>query len=85
MLINKDPDKDVDLNVALGSFAASGGTLYRYSSADAGAIVHEPFTASGSSAAVKLPAYSITLLDLAPEPRPAQIFSRQTPARQFDE
>ena len=49
MLINKDPDKDADLNVALGSFAASGGTLYRYSSADAGAIAHEPFTASGGS------------------------------------
>jgi hypothetical protein len=66
MLVNKDPDKDLDVHVDLGSFTASSGTVHRYSSDDATSVTHEAVTPAGRGVDLTLRAYSITLLDLAP-------------------
>jgi hypothetical protein len=65
-LINKEPEKAVALRVDLGAFRATGGSLFRYSSANATAVVHETVAPDGNGVGASLPPYSITLLDLAP-------------------
>ena len=66
VLINKDPAKAMDLHIDLGSFKAGSGSLFRYSSANASAIERGSLTTVGQGVDLSLPAYSITLLDLAP-------------------
>jgi len=62
MLVNKDPNNDMALNLDIKNFSQSGtATLYRYSSANSSGIVSAPL-ALVQQAAVTLPAYSISLL-----------------------
>jgi hypothetical protein len=65
MLINKQLDQNLTVRLELTGFAATTGTLWRYSSAEPNEIVRED-TGSGSTLEVRLPAYSITLVDLSP-------------------
>jgi hypothetical protein len=62
MLINKDPERDLQTALALPNGALTGtGTLYRYSEAAPNAITSEPLTLAADTT-VTLPAYSITLV-----------------------
>ena len=66
MLINKQPDDDLDVRVDLGAWEAASGTQYRYSEVSSDAIVPSDVAITGSAIDLLLPAYSITLLDLVP-------------------
>jgi glycosyl hydrolase family 44 len=62
MLVNKDPNNDMAVNLDIKNFSQNGTlTLYRYSAANSGGIVSTPLTLDQQSA-VTLPAYSISLL-----------------------
>jgi len=66
MLINKQPDEDVDVRVDLGAWDAASAKQFRYSEDTADAIVPSDLAIAGSGVDVELPAYSITLLELTP-------------------
>jgi hypothetical protein len=62
MLVNKDPNNAMAVNLDIKNFNHQGkATLYRYSAANSGGIVSTPF-ALDSQGAITLPAYSISLL-----------------------
>jgi hypothetical protein len=62
MLVNKDPNNDMTVNLDIKNFDHAGAaTLYRYSAANSGGIVSMPL-ALENQGAVTLPAYSISLL-----------------------
>lgn len=61
MLVNKNPNADLPATLEIKNFGPKAkATLYRYSSANPGAIVSTPVTLD-QSRAVTLPAYSISL------------------------
>jgi len=66
MLMNKQPDEDVDVRVDLGAWDAASAKQFRYSEDTADAIVPSDLAIAGSGVDVELPAYSITLLELTP-------------------
>jgi Glycoside hydrolase family 44 len=62
MLVNKNPNNDMAVNLDIKNFSQNGAaTLYRYSAANSGGIVSAPL-ALDQQDAVTLPAYSISLL-----------------------
>lgn len=62
MLVNKDPNNDMAVNLDIKNFNQNGiATLYRYSAANSGGIVSAPLVLD-QSGTVTLPAYSISLL-----------------------
>lgn len=67
LLINKSPDRDVDVAVRIGGFAARQAEVWRYAGDDVTAIRRLPdFVVTGDTARVSAPAYSLTLLVLHP-------------------
>jgi hypothetical protein len=62
MLINKDPNNDMAVNLDIKNFSQNGtATLYPYNAANSGDIVSAPLVLD-QRGAVTLPAYSISLL-----------------------
>jgi hypothetical protein len=62
MLVNKNPDSDTAVNLAIKNFSRSGSaSLYRYSAANPAGIVKSSVVLD-QSGVITLPAYSISLL-----------------------
>jgi hypothetical protein len=67
MLINKDPEAFIPLQVYLKGFDPQGrAQLYRYSQEAIGAILESRVTVSGDQFDIELPPYSITLIVMDP-------------------
>ena len=65
LLINKDPERTIDVPLSLeGADVSPEGALFRYSADEPVAIVSEAVRVEGDGSTVTVPPYSLTLLEL---------------------